>query len=389
LHSANKQEAVVITTWKFRIKNTSNAKRKLSSMARAVNFVWNFAKRTQISALQAKSGRIILDKKTGKEIGIPNFLTKFEFNNLVAGSSKELGLHSQTVQGVVEEYATRRAQFKKLLRWRGRKALGWIPFKASGIKLNGDSVTYAGKKFRFWKSREFPLDSKIKTGSFTQDSKGNWFLNVTFESAEIGLHLTGVTEKVGVDIGIKTLAALSNGQKIERPNLRNKFLEKLKKLEKTRKFARRKHAKQKKYFKLPKLKQERNLHIKIANKRKDYLHKESTKLVQSAKLIVVGDVPCKLMNRSKNLSGISLDSGIGMFKAMVHFKAKRAGATYFEVSERNSTQTCSKCQCKNSLRIGLGVREWVCENCGSSHDRDINAARNILRAGISTLTECA
>ena len=118
----------MITTWKFRIKNTSKAKNKLNKMARTVNFVWNFAKQTQIDALKARSARIILDKKTGKYIGIPNFLTKYELNNLVSGSSKELGLHSQTVQAVVEQYSTRRVQFKKLLRWRGRKSLGWIPF---------------------------------------------------------------------------------------------------------------------------------------------------------------------------------------------------------------------------------------------------------------------
>ncbi len=63
----------MITKWKFRIKNTSKAKNKLNKMARTVNFVWNFAKQTQIDALKARSGRIILDKKTGKYIGIPNF----------------------------------------------------------------------------------------------------------------------------------------------------------------------------------------------------------------------------------------------------------------------------------------------------------------------------
>ena len=371
----------MITTWKFRIKNTSKAKNKLNKMARTVNFVWNFAKQTQIDALKARSARIILDKKTGKYIGIPNFLTKFELNNLVSGSSKELGLHSQTVQAVVEQYSTRRVQFKKLLRWRGRKSLGWIPFKTSGIKLENGVVTFSGKKFKYWKSREFPLDAKIKTGNFSQDKRGHWYFNVSFESSEIGLHLKGGTAELGLDIGIKTLAALSDGSKVDRPNLRAQFLEKMRKLEKTRKCARRKAAKSKRFETLPKAKKEKNLHAKIANKRQDYLHKESTKLIQRTKLLVVGNVPCKLMNRSRNLSGISLDSGIGQFKAMLNFKSIRAGSTYFEVSERFSTQTCFKCECKNSLRIGLGVREWICESCGASHDRDINAARNILRAG--------
>jgi putative transposase len=105
----------------------------------------------------------------------------------------------------------------------------------------------------------------------------------------------------------------------------------------------------------------------------------------------VGDVPCKLMNKSKNLSGVSYDSGIGMFKKMLNFKAKRAGSTYLEVSERNTSQTCSSCGWKHleERRIGLDVREWTCESCGSRHDRDINAATNILRMGHHALTQCA
>jgi putative transposase len=379
----------LLTTWKYRIKDSSRAGRELSKMARAVNFAWNFAKQTQLMAYSRKSGRLIVDKQTGKTIGIPNILTAFELSNLAAGSSKELGLHSQTIQAVMEEWSRRRKQVGKLPRWRGRKSLGWIPWKSSGFKIQADAFQYAGKKFRFWNSRELPLDAKIKTGSFSQDKRGRWYLNITFESNSIAL--VAGTKEIGIDIGIKTLAALSDGTKIESPKLRAKFLEKIKRLEKTRKFSRRKAAKSKKYLKLPKQKQERNLHAKIANCRADYLHKESTKLIQKYKLIVVGDVPCKLMNKSKNLSGVSYDSGIGMFKTMLNFKAKRAGSTYLEVSERNSSQTCSKCGWKHpqEKRIGLNVREWTCESCGSRHDRDLNAATNILRMGHHALTQCA
>ena len=101
--------------------------------------------------------------------------------------------------------------------------------------------------------------------------------------------------------------------------------------------------------------------------------------MKKSSLLVVGDVPCKLMNRSKNLAGISYDSGIGMFKQMLKYKAVRAVSVYKEISERNSTLTCSKCRVKR-LRIGLGVRQWNCESCKTIHDRDVNAARNILQA---------
>ncbi len=368
----------MITTYHYRMKDSGSTGKKLLKMSRCVNLVWNYCKQTQKDALRNKTGKLIKDKKTGKEISIPYFLTKFEMNNLVSGSSKELDLHSQTVQGIAEEYTTRRKQFKTLLRWRGRKSLGWIPFKASGIKIQNGNIAYNKNVFSFWNSRELPEDAKIKTGSFAQDKRGHWYLNITFESEKIGIKREE-DQEIGIDIGIRTLATCSNQEKIERPNLRKVALIKIRRLKKCQHYAQKKQAKSKKFHPLPKLKQEKNIHAKIANIRQDYLHKESTKLVKKCFLIVVGDVPCKLMNRSKSLAGISHDSGIGIFKNMLKFKAVRAASTYTEFSERNSTLTCSKCREKRP-RIELGVRSWNCEKCGSVHDRDTNAAINILQA---------
>jgi IS605 OrfB family transposase len=368
----------MITTYHYRIKDSGRAGKTLTKMSRSVNMVWNYCKQTQQEALKNKSVKLIMDKKTGKNISIPFFLTKYELNKLVGGSSKELGLHSQTVQAVSEEYVTRRVQFKKLLRWRSKKSIGWIPFKSSAVKISNGKITYNKHEFSYWNSRDLPEDAKIKTGSFCQDKRGRWYLNLVFESEQLGINRSNGLE-LGLDIGIKTLASCSNGEKIERPNLRAKALAKIRYLKRCQRFAQQKQSKSKKYFPLPKLKQEKNLHAKIANQRQDYLHKETTKLIKKCSLMVVGDVPCKLMNRSKTLSGISLDSGIGKFKQMLRYKAVRAGAHYQEISERNSTRTCSKCLFMWP-RIELGVRQWVCEKCETVHDRDTNAAQNILHA---------
>jgi IS605 OrfB family transposase len=203
---------------------------------------------------------------------------------------------------------------------------------------------------------------------------------VVFESNLLGQEKGEAV--VGVDPGIKTLATLSDGTKIERPNLRAKFLEKMRRLERTRKSARKRQARTKRYGRLPKARQVANLAASVANARSDYLHKESTKLVARTETIVMGDLSCRFVNRNPKLSGISLDSGLGLFRGMLRYKAQRAGATYVEVSERDSTQTCSSCGWKHSKknRIGLGVRQWTCGGCAVEHDRDINAARNILAA---------
>lgn len=360
-------------------------------MSRAVNFVWNFCKETQITALRRKNTRMITDKKTGAIIPVPNYLSAFELNNLVAGSSKELGLQSHSIQSVAEEYVTRRKQFKKLLRWRGKKSTGWIPFKASGIRIENGSAKYLKHEFKFWESRTLPEDAKIKTGSFTEDAQGHWYIAITFESAKLEAEVRALQStapnEIGIDLGIKTLATLSSGEKIDRPGLRPVFLDKIRKLEKQRAFKRREQSRSQRFNQsLPKTNALKKLHQRVKNQRKDYLHKESTRLVRSSSVIVVGDLKCAFMNRSQSMSGVSLDTGIGMFKSMLRYKAVRAGVVLREVSERNSTQTCSECGWQHSTknRIGLGVREWNCPQCLAHHDRDINAAKNILRLGRQT-----
>ncbi len=370
----------MLTTWRFRIKDSGKEGTILKRMACSVNKTWNICKETQVKALEEDATKKIIDSKTGIEKEVRNYVSSFELDKLFSGKAKDYALHSQTLQAVTKEYATRVRQFGKTLRWRGRKSLGWIPFKAVAVKVKNGKIKYAKNEFAFWESRYFPKDALIKTGSFSQDARKRWYVSITFES-NILFQPKG-SQELGGDIGIKTLLALSDGSAIARPNLRRKFLEKLRKIERTRKNARRKQAMTKQYGKLPKEKQYKNLCAKVANTRQDYLHKESTKLIARVNTLIIGDVPCKLMNRSRNLSGISLDSGIGSFKTMLHFKAQRAGAVYKEISERNSTQTCSACGWQHSRqhRIGLGVRMWICPGCGSSHERDTNAAKNILAA---------
>ena len=130
-----KQEKQILT-YNFRIKDATSSIH-LERMARAVNFVWNYCNETSFNAIRNNG----------------EWLSKFDFNPLVKGAAKDLGIHSQTVQAVAYEYVTRRKQFKKRkLRWRSKKSLGWIPFKAKGIKISGDTITYMKQTFRFWKS---------------------------------------------------------------------------------------------------------------------------------------------------------------------------------------------------------------------------------------------
>ena len=332
-----------ITTLQYRIKDSTSAKH-LNKMAGSVSFVWNYC--NEVNQERWKKFR-----KT---------YSGFDLNKKTAGVAKELGLHSQTVQAIGAEFATRCKQFKKVkLNWRsGKRSLGWIPFKAAGVKVIGDTIQYQSKVFRFWLSR--PIEGKIKTGSFSQDARGRWYVNLTIEEADKGRLATG--KECGIDLGLKTQATLSDGKKLERDNLTRKYEGKLAIAQRARK-----------------KKQVKAVHAKIANKRKDWNHKKTTELVQQYDKIYVGNVSSTKLVKTRMAKSV-YDAGWSQFKTMLDYKSKSLGIEMKVVNESFSTVTCSSCESRTGPKglANLGVREWICSNCGVAHDRDVNAATNIF-----------
>ena len=347
-----KDPGKVTTTLRYRVKDASELNR-LDGHACAVNFVWNYCNETSFNAI----------RNHGK------WLSAIDLKNLTSGSAKELGISSVTVQAICEEYVIRRIQFKKRkLRWRtsrgSRKSLGWIPFKANSIQIDGDRLCYLGHSYRVWLSR--PINGRVLSGSFSQDAQGRWYVNIACEVSKIDT-ITSV-EDVGIDLGLKTAAVLSDGSVIENKSEFRKLEEKLGK-------AQRAYKK----------KQVKKFHAKIKNKRRDYLHKETTKVAKKYHSVFVGDVSGKFVQSTNGKS--STDASIGIIRNLLKYKAIRHSGYYFEVYENSSTVTCSHCHKKTgpSGLSGLGIREWNCSACHSHHDRDVNAAKNILRFGRESL----
>jgi IS605 OrfB family transposase len=124
----------------------------------------------------------------------------------------------------------------------------------------------------------------------------------------------------------------------------------------------------------------------IKNARKDWAHKKTTEIVRRVKLLVVGDVSSSRLAKTRMAKSI-YDAGWHQLRALLEYKANRLGVLYCEVNESGSSIRCSVCLSKtgpSGLRA-LWVREWTCGVCGVSHDRDVNAAHNILRLGRQTL----
>lgn len=323
-------------------------------MAGSVNFVWNFCNETSIQHLE----------KRGK------WLSRFDLGKLTAGCSDDLNILSETIERICHEYSTRRRQFKKLkLAWRSKKrSLGWVPFKALGIKVEGDIVIYRKTKFKFWKSRE--IEGKIKQGAFTQDARGNWYVTLTCDTEPHRPIKSGGS--VGVDLGLKTIATLSNGQKIDRANITTTYAAKLAIAQRARK-----------------KRQVTNIQAKIQNTRKDFNHKATTKLINQFDQIFVGDVSPSKLKGTRMAKSVS-DASWADFKSMLAYKAIALGVDYREVNEMFSTVTCSTCLQRTgpSGLSAIGVRQWTC-SCGSVHDRDVNAAQNIARFGRESLIKGA
>src|SRR5690606_19790527 len=126
----------------------------------------------------------------------------------------------------------------------------------------------------------------------------------------------------------------------------------------------------------------RAIHAKIVNAREHQLHEATTRIVRDNALIVVGNVNAARLAKTRMAKSV-LDASWAIFRNQLRYKASRHGARYVEADERWTTVTCSSCAARSGPQgqKGLRVRQWVCSECGSIHDRDQNAALNILFAG--------
>ena len=130
------------------------------------------------------------------------------------------------------------------------------------------------------------------------------------------------------------------------------------------------------------------LHKHIQNQRNDYLHKLSKKIIDENQVIVLEDLKVKDMEQNNKLARNITDASWSRLVSMLIYKANWYGRTIVKVpKDYPSSQLCSKCGYKNSITKSLNIRKWICPKCGSIHDRDINAARNILSKGIELLTK--
>ena len=336
----------------LRLKVRAEANAWLNAAAVEVNEVFNYCNETSLKA----ATRTDIKRK---------WMSGFDLCNLTAGASQYFEkIGADTIQSICTQYAQKRYSARRLkLRWRvssgARRSLGWVLFKAVNLRRKGKCLRFAGKSFRVFEIQRLK-GVKWQSGCFAQDAVGDWWLCLPVK-VEVEETIAPY-EAVGIDLGLEDIAVTSEGERLVAGRWTHRLAQKLGSAQ------RRGHKRQAK-----------RIHRKAARCRADALHKFSTSLVDRYQNIIVGDVSSSKLVKTRMAKSV-LDSGWGMLKGFLEYKSRQAARNFEVVSERNTSVTCSSCGALSGPRgvNGLTVRSWVCGDCGESHDRDVNAARNIL-----------
>jgi putative transposase len=260
------------------------------------------------------------------------------------------------------------------------KKTGYPKFKKKGQRdsfyIDNEKGSIAGKLFNVPKmktpirmSEELRFEGKILSYTVSKDVD-RWYVSIAVDSTCEELPKTGKT--VGVDLGIKALATMSDGTTVENPNILKKALNKL--ARKQRELSRKQKGsnnREKARIKVAKV------HRKVRLTRLDVLHQLTTRLVRDYDTIVIEDLNVKGMLKNHKLARSISDCGFGMFRSLLQSKCKMYGKELV-VADRffPSSKTCSKCGHKKE-ELKLSERTFVCENCNFEIDRDLNAAINL------------
>ncbi|WJY48523.1 RNA-guided endonuclease TnpB family protein [Streptomyces chengbuensis] len=285
----------------------------------------------------------------------------------------------QCLRHLQSAFATFFAKRAKYPRFKSRKkSHKSAEYTTSGFRFRDGRLTLAkiGEPLDIVWSRPLPEGAKPSTVTVSQDAAGRWFVSLLCEDASVK-PFPANRNAVGIDVGLDHLLTLSTGEKIANPGHERKDRARLA-------LAQRRLAKKSNGDGANRAKARRKvakIHARIADRRRDGLHKLTTRLVRENQTIVIEDLTVRNMVMNRSLARAISDVAWSEFRCLLECKASWYGREVIAVDRFfPSSRLCSAC---GTLRekMPLNVRTWTCDGCGTTHDRDVNAAKNILAAG--------
>ena len=267
----------------------------------------------------------------------------------------------------------RKGRYVKPPKFKKRRAKQSARFTQRGFTIRDNCLKIAkvGKLKIAW-SRPLPAEPSLVT--IIKDAAGRYFVSFVVEVIPSSLPKTN--NSVGIDLGIKTFATLDDGHKIYAPKPLTYRINRLRRLSKN---LSRKNRGSKRYERARKRKAK--LQAKLKDTRTDFLHKLSTQIIRENQTIVLEDLNVAGMVQNRKLSRVISDLGWRQFRTYLEGKAQKYDREFQVISRWEPTsQICSCCGFRGG-KLDLSIREWTCLGCGTKHDRDVNAAKNIKVAG--------
>lgn len=353
----------MLTATKMRIYPNKVQAEKLAKAFGCARWYWNNS--------LAETQRVY--QETGKGLG------QFQLNARLPKLKTEvewLGeTHSQVLQSVslhlsraFVNFFERRAKYPQFKSKHHKQSIQY----PQGVKIMEGCKVYLPKIGHIKAVVHRELVGTIKTVTVSRDPSGKYFASILTDDSVDAPSASLHGKILGIDVGLTDLAVTSDGSKFSNP----------KHVAKAQKNLARKQQHLSRKVKGSNSRNKARLlvakaHERVANARKDYLHKLSTRLVNENQVIAVEDLHIKGMMKNHNLARAIGDAGWGAFTNMLKYKTARAGKGYIEVNRFfASSKTCSCCL-HAQAEMPLSIRMWTCDKCGTKHDRDINAAINV------------
>jgi putative transposase len=363
---------VVKRAYKYRFYPTSGQAEELARTFGCVRLVYNKAlqERTRVYALE---GRRVSYVESSAQL--TEWKRSGEFDFLSEVSSVPLQQALRHLQAAFANFFAKRAGYPAFKSRKRSRASA--EYTRSAFRWRGGALTLAKMDAPLdirW-SRPLPEGAEPSTVTVSRDAAGRWFVSILVEEEIVPL--APVERSVGVDAGVTALVTLSSGEKIVNPRHERRDRRTLAKAQ--RNLARKEEGSNNRAK--ARLKVAR-VHARIADRRRDFLHKVTTRLVRENQTVVIEDLNVRNMVRNRRLARAISDASWRELRSMLEYKAAWYGRTLMAVDRWfPSSKLCSSCGALRE-KMPLTIRAWVCA-CSAVHDRDVNAAKNVLAAGLA------